>query len=142
VGQFKLALNELEKAARESLASAPYKRWTQWFRLAQAYREADWDYLKSRVVALAKRMKRPLPARTLSCLDSGDQRGGIYWLARCLAAEGQLLASQYALAQLQLGPGQSPSPQQKTEWRINDWKPLDDLLGAGLIREVKQLASL
>ncbi len=143
-GQFGPAFRHLHQASEEALASAPDRRHLRRFELARAYREADLDKVAELAERVADESGRPLPTATLELLASKSGEGFLFWVCSCLLEEGQTLAARGALGQLlsNTAPGDLHAylPQLEAEhrekWRLADWKPIDDLVGAGYSKEV------
>lgn len=146
-GQFGAAAKALIRAAEQSVASAEIRRRAKLYRLAQLYREADLDGLRKSLSGVLKATSSELPSRCVQAIDSGDNRGFLYWVGSTLAAEGQDLAALSCFTRL--GTLVEPKTLKVSikeykerftdEWKLKDWKPLNDLLGSRLSREAKAL---
>lgn len=144
LGHFGEASRLLTQAMETSLASGELARDQQHYRMADAYRRGRLSKVKSGAPALARKLGRPLVADARAVLQEGPEAGFWYWVCRTLLDEDQALACCGAMLNL----GQRCRPDQlrqrlktlaaehRRDWRLKDWKVIDDLLGSGFRREV------
>ena len=144
VGQFEAAERSLRQALDDSIASGPDQSALRMFRLAAAYRRANLAAVCKAAPKFARDRAHGLPESTLALLKERTMpQGFYYWVAVTLSKERQSLA---ACAVLALAGVNTEAANLKTkltslrnqygrEWRLKDWKALDQLLGANLSKE-------
>lgn len=146
-GRFGEAAKYLKLAAEQSLASAPYRAELRRFGLAQSYREGNFEKVKRGAAKLARDLRLSLPNETTAVLNSGDLHGFHYWVAHCLAAEGQALAAVGVLTRLGLTVEAREVQARLRElakvngekWNLKAWKPLEDFLGRAYSKGINAL---
>lgn len=144
VGVFGEAARCLKAAAEKSLASRLLRQDIRRFLLAEAYRQAELPRVLNGLRAVTKAHGVSLPAKTWEVIKEGDPRGLHFWIASTLSSEGNRLAACSVLSQL--GLSLSPSElkaglqnlkrENRQQWSLDAWKPVDAFLGAPYSREI------